>query len=915
MSLTSCFHLVLTSDGRPSDSTLLYGKARAGISRGGLPMLISMLETALGLCPADGGELARITAAGWMLLDYAISNPSVFFAASVKVDPESCAIRLLDWREELLMAGWDGSTLSLPAGRQMDAMKALDHRILETRYPSLADRILAVIKEIRNGHPHGLDTLTTEHPHTAPDVTPLFPGLLLTLFNTLAAGGAVLSVQPPLQPPDTADDLGGAARKVILDSEFIPAGDGSLLKLTGRSATECAEALASYLAHPDNKTPTAVIIAGPEERVELTAAFRRYGIAGPGYRTMSSFRAVQQVLPLVLRLQWGPLDPEMFLEFLSLPVSPLPRKYTRRLAKVFAGKPGLGNDNWNQAVQDCLEKAETETEKTVIAGKKPPQESMREKFGRWLPDTAALVPENGGLPVRRVMEICKAVSQWALRRAGVINTDTAQDRIQKKLFLAADNQARALLEAVNASGAESFTRVRLDRLLSIVLGKTDASADMDMAGGPVFISSPADMAEPADLVVWWNFSEQDMSGRPLFTAQETRALETAGLRFVSPGGRAYTGSHGWKYPFALCRKKLILALPDQSALPHQLWNALSAGWDKQAAEKITARAGLLPVNPDARLKTDSAALAALPPLDTDIAPVLGNLKPGLRDTESFTSLDSLCRCPMQYVLRYQCGLYPAAVTGTPDLQVLAGNAGHRVVQELFGGGRVYQDSRELSTLLESALNRVLEQEASVLLGRKYRHNKNALLESMKSSALALNRLLLETGLRVTYTERDISGKAGTWNINGSIDLYLEDNIGCGHILDMKYSSGLKNYREKLENDEACQLALYRMASGAVSAGFFLLAQGIIVSADSAPVPGSDIVPGSLDEAVDKMEKKASYILKEWFSRKAVPVTGIMDEDIQIYTPPEDAYNPKPYCENCDYGTICGYITARMGALA
>ena len=124
--------------------------------------------------------------------------------------------------------------------------------------------------------------------------------------------------------------------------------DDNLHRLTLLSAdTElvAADALAAWLASEPADNEGLVFVLGKDTAL-LDHALSKAGLPRLGLSAPSPHRALLQILPLAFALAWNPPDPNRLLDFLLLPIGPLPRRVANRLAKIVAESPGVGGDEW-----------------------------------------------------------------------------------------------------------------------------------------------------------------------------------------------------------------------------------------------------------------------------------------------------------------------------------------------------------------------------------------------------------------------------------------------------------------------------------------------------------------------------------------------------------------------------------------
>src|ERR1700719_3449 len=101
--------------------------------------LLRLLELRLGLASKPASAASRIVQYRGAL-DSAASTKERFYTASFAKDPLAVAETLLRWRDELVLAGWNGSPDPAPSGRIGDLVE-VEGLAGSNLLPGFADRI------------------------------------------------------------------------------------------------------------------------------------------------------------------------------------------------------------------------------------------------------------------------------------------------------------------------------------------------------------------------------------------------------------------------------------------------------------------------------------------------------------------------------------------------------------------------------------------------------------------------------------------------------------------------------------------------------------------------------------------------------------------------------------------------------
>src|SRR5439155_4812655 len=299
--------------------TVLDGfDASAGRLHVGPAGFLARLEQSLGIPTPLTHEPVRV--AEYSKRIAAHDDGKQFYSASRRADPWRVARKLLTLRDELFSAGWNGK---LPAGgsARLKALAELEGLSQECPLaPGAPERLLKVIERLKL-FPAGVEGLELIDPAS------FFAKLWRDVFKCLGQNRTEVR-QRTLPNPQASGDLGIAQKALLGENPGKLTGDGSLLKIEAKTLMEAAEATAACLAALlKNRNPQSVLlIRDGDSRASLVLeiALRRYDLSSAGLTLESSHRPATQILPLFLGLAWAPVDPDLLLQFLTLPSSPIP---------------------------------------------------------------------------------------------------------------------------------------------------------------------------------------------------------------------------------------------------------------------------------------------------------------------------------------------------------------------------------------------------------------------------------------------------------------------------------------------------------------------------------------------------------------------------------------------------------------
>ena len=216
--------------------------------------------------------------------------------------------------------------------------------------------------------------------------------------------------------------------------------DSSFRYLHTLSQSAAVEFIAAALAdEPTELAKTVIVCEDDHLALQLDACLNRVGLPTTGASAWSRAHPVLQVLPLSLALCWEPVNPQSLLDFLTLPVSPIPRRAASALASALAQEPGLGSGRWQAALEE------------LCAPDKDPDRKLRGRLDCWLFCERVSVGES--IASRLIRARCGVVAQWAAGRAAALAADEQPNVQLIHALQIAAGQASLLGELAESQGS------------------------------------------------------------------------------------------------------------------------------------------------------------------------------------------------------------------------------------------------------------------------------------------------------------------------------------------------------------------------------------------------------------------------------------------------------------------------------
>lgn len=890
------------------------------------------LEKRVGLGAWSSSVAMRVQLLAKRMRELERAKSGRFYARSFELDQLGTAKALLGWRDELVMAGWNGEEIP-GGGERLATLRELwaDADLP----PGFPDRLRRVEGELHSSCALYDALQLAESRELLPDRWQRVLGLLEE------SGTEVREEQISL--PGRQDDSDLGRLQMLLRGDKRQCGplrsDGTLIVLRAESSWELGNAVAALL-RGWSESSTAIVRGGDIRALDVALA--RQGLASQGVEAVSSWRPALQVLPLAVELAFEPRDPARVLELLTLPHGPFGFAGAI-LANALAKAPGIGGPQWRRAKEQIatitraseLALAEREGLAPEVATRTANAlvEKRLARIAEWLETPAPLAIK--GAPRAMLRSVGERVRAWLQRRLVMAReaaalTPTDQQLAARAAILAtAFARAEAFHEALSYETREILDLVDARLLVDEVSGEGHALSLAEEETGRIdHAASPANVRCSRDVVVWWHCVSTTAWRPPVqpWRRAELAALRSAGVNLSDPSHRLAAESRTWQHVVHAAQRRLVLAIPrwERGNLtePHPIYQEIAARFG-------TDPLGLVGVTLDARdllggyagpLDSQSLpALVELGPIHLPTARDEWHLDPDLLHAPTIhtaTSLDELLGCPLQWILKNGAYLRAGPLASIPSGPQLNGIVGHRLVEELHRAGAM-DKLDALGHAIAARLDSIIREEAAVLLRPGMTFELRQLKRQLEQSIVRLAEVLAHSNLTVTDVEKDVETEWRTGKLSGRLDVLLYASDGRKIVLDLKW--GRKTYKDRLEQGLATQLAVYVAAlRGATAealphAAYFSLSRGEILATSEAPFSGVAPTAGpAIQETLAKLERTVERIETTLMAGR-VPVTGVKGAKPLLRVLNIDETEDSTYlqltqgdaCVDCLYGALCG----------
>lgn len=837
--------------------------ARAGQSWIGPRKLLQWLENQLGMSGYDDNtEYLRIELyrqAMGQYLNTCAQEPLLktlpFYAASFQVDRFAAAATLLNWRDELLLAGWNFEQATQMPERLIcfaEVELLYRHKLsdphIKQKVLGFADRFSAVLERAQTGF-LPLEQFILYQPEA------LQKPFIRRLIRILRHQKVDILEQTPECAAPEASNLGQLQRRLLLEntSEYSSTPeDQSLLILRSRRDSDAATALAQILRENPQWKPVFLI---PEMNLLLEQSMTQEGLANMGILSASLARPSLQVLKLAPAFLWEPVDVFKIMEFATLAVKPLDYGLALEIARVMAEKPGLLSDAWFATVFGYLEQAEI-------------PETARKQYNFWFDRRRYRADSTA--PKRDAIAIYAYLQEWALDYF-------EENGSTQSSFLVLAEQARRIRELLEALPEQRVSYLELERIVRTIYQPSPiqfAPAETDRFD---YVHQPGAFADAVETLVWWNcLFENTVPAPDKWQAPERAWLAKESVELLTPEQEGRLNLIRQMRPILAASRQLVLVVPDQAdgmeAVPSLLLGDIEAAFPRCSEFMFS----LDDPNDRKRLNTILQVAEKTPvsvrPADR-IRPHLLVQRPELiHDSvyETPTNLESLFYFPHRWFFKQQLKMYPSSLLRVTGDNTLLGSLAHRFFEKLLKEDMALFDRGSVFDWVEKEAAILLEREGATLLLYGREPERQAFLHSVKNAAWNLMSLLRNNAWEVVDTELPLEGYFGAMPVRGKADLVLQRGDEKA-IVDLKWS-GANRRKELIRNGEDLQLILYARLLPPTEAwphtAYFILEEGKMIARNNAAFKEAIVAGRGEDHAAtcsaifEKMERTYAWRLEQ-----------------------------------------------------
>lgn len=804
--------------------------------------MLALLELYLGLTGPAVARSQRVAAFLGCLRE--ADDGQRFYSASLRADEMGVASELLNWRDEWMLYGWDGTAGGEDPKRLADlaAVQAICQALLPA---GEAERLQMVEAALAKHKVPLQEVRLVDDLHRFPKRWHAVLALLNCRLDSepQPAASDKSTALWHLQQAALASHWSGSvdALKHLADDESV--------RVYRADSTDVA---LHWLVASRKGVAVDQTLVCEQEGAALDDVFRANGEPVCGFDRSSAYRPALQALPLALELLWKPVDVHRVLEFLVHPYGPFKRRARRLLAKAYARQPGYGGEAWQAA-------------KAAIRGMEG-GEQLAVEVEFWF--EAQHWPREDGAPFAdvevRVDRVVAALRVYL----------TAQ-RDDLPAIRGGIRQGQAFLDALaelKSQGLERLTPRHVEQLMvqSTVAGAGNPYAEPEVGCRRSATIATVGALEPAKEMVWWMPSKPVLPRPDPWTQAEARALRERGTELRDMAAELNALAKDWLRPLLAAQDSFVLVLPPAADEEHPIWLLLRRLHPNLAVRHVETELA-------ASAATEVSLDKRLPELTRQMR--IPSDMTSSRSRQSFTSLVELFDNPAVAVLKDAANLKGATLMAVEDENRLHGTLAHRLVEKLFEvAGALSWTGDQVRAWFDVNSEALIEAEGAPLLMLGFGIALHRFKRTIRDATVGLVGHLQSAGVLSVRMEVQYEGEVFGVPVTGKVDLLAVLPGSRFALLDLKWS-GKRRYRERLLTGTHLQLAIYASlveqneGQAPVELAFYVFDSWAMLATSNGVFPGAIVCAPPAGATVPLLLKKAE---ESWLWRCAQLADGELE---------------------------------------
>jgi ATP-dependent helicase/nuclease subunit B len=789
-----------------------------------------------------------------------------FFGDSFSADPYGTSKRLLELRDELLLASYD--FVETDEHKRLELFNHLEIFIKELdgdwpkafadRFDFVRNKIQTVripLQEIHLAEP--LDLLPQHFKKLIEQILDYNPHIRLVEVNDSGKAS------------NAESDLGVIQDLFIHNKKNLSiSGDGSFQIWEFPTESDASQ----YISQILNTRNSLLYI--PDQSNALDRGLSNHGYPSMGLPSSAPVRPGLMLLKSISVFLWGPLDLFKVIDFLKLPASPFDKGLARELINKFFEAPGFDKEEFEKSIKQYFEKKENYSANSV--------QKLTEEYDFWFNRTRYDV--NKGCPKAEVLEIYKHLSKH-------LSSNDIENQHRNLLY----KLCVQLIDLLESFEAEFINQLQLEHIVNSIFQAAPFQLDDRMKDAPDYVTKATSILQPSKQIIWWNCVQQGEQYQ--FSTWSSRELAFLNERNCYPDPPALeTKQKIWRrlWPLLQTQEQLILVVPKKIK-----------GEQKEASNIITdleerlSNLHLAKFNVTKEFQADGFEKVAL----KHVKPIHKNLNNGFTNLDqihkllekfaeekewSYSSLNKLFYHPYQFAFSYLLKLRRSSVESIKNENRIKGIVGHYVFEKLFQVEQIMElEEEEFTKEFNAIFDLALSKKGAIFLLYGKESERQSLKQTLFEASKVFKTKIKSNGWSILLDSCERREKGKVLNdlpFMGIMDMVLYRGAEV-LILDLKwYQSASKT--SELSSKEDLQLILYALlekglSGKSVHTAYFLFKTGQFISRneealkDITVVTNKDNSLANEDEIRKEVESKMLASFK-WRTEQ------LMNGEIEMY---------------------------------
>jgi hypothetical protein len=772
--------------------------------------LLTELELRSGLVCETLSDVER-EASYYQVLKKAVDkHPESFIKKSFEMDEYGVASEVLNWRDELVLAGWnpeiEGVSDKLDLIAEVEKLAVQDSINIKGE----SDRWKAIFDSDAQFFDEDEELLIYFPEH-------LLPPYLADFFRKISKKGMQCTYQNEEKSIAEEGTNLQKLQKALLNTNstenhsFREEDQDSLRILRFEKYDDALE----YMVNQEPNSNKVYVNSDNRNFDNLQEVFNN-PLSGSFLKNASP--EIVQLFKLGLSLFISPLHIYNLVSYLQVSIHPLPSSFRHKLIQVIIEEGGIVNEKWEAEIGNFKNPENAE------------EADKNKKKLKFLPINTDFSEE---IKVPALKEFVTSLRNWAHQRMHSNNHDF--DELTIQAFSSLINLCNAFQIILDSQTESNVSPEKLKSWILSIYKPSDYNYTTPQAGSRFVISSPAAILDPAEELIWMDCFEgiPEASKYRFLTQQEFNLLEDNGLKLWSEEDQVKAQLYEQKRAVLQCRTRCTLLVSNKKrgerVSEHPLLTRLHTQFDN--IESITA------YEPEPAGKIENIKLNRLP--ETSLAIELDQKNLFItREKESYSSLSNLIQNPLDYIFQYHLGITDPGVNELSNENRTMGNVAHLFIEEL-----VNDSGRDLASMkalvdneFRSRFDKAVLQKGAVLLLEENKILLTRFEHILNQSVKNLLEIIETNNLEVEGVEViENCQQDRLFELESRIDLLLKEKRGRPVIFDLKWTSAKTYYNNLVKENRALQLEVYRKVLekarnvNTSGVGYYNLTRGVLIT--------------------------------------------------------------------------------------